>query len=89
MLDERYRPLMAEISKNIEQFEGTCYKASNWEPLVITKGFQCHRADYFQKHGSPQKLLDQESEPQSARTRSLPDYDQVITFQAVAKIQDK
>jgi hypothetical protein len=28
-----YRPLMAETFTDIEQFEGTCYKASNWKPL--------------------------------------------------------
>ena len=51
-----YRPLMAETFTDIELFEGTCYKASNWEPLGQTKGFQRHRADYFQKHGRPKKL---------------------------------
>ena len=51
-----YRPLMAETFTDIEQFEGTCYKASNWEPLGLTKGFQRHRADYFRKHGRPKKL---------------------------------
>lgn len=51
-----YRPLMAETFTDIEQFEGTCYKASNWEPLGLTKGFQRHRADYLQKHGRPKKL---------------------------------
>ena len=51
-----YRPLMAETFTDIEQFEGTCYKASNWKPLGLTKGFQRHRADYFQKHGRPKKL---------------------------------
>ena len=51
-----YRPLMAETFTDIEQFEGTCYKASNWAPLGLTKGFGRHRADYFQKHGRPKKL---------------------------------
>ena len=51
-----YRPLMAETFTDIEQFEGTCYKASNWKPLGLTKGFQRQRADYFQKHGRPKKL---------------------------------
>ncbi len=51
-----YRPLMAETFTDIEQFEGTCYKASNWEPLGLTKGFGRHRADYFQKHDRPKKL---------------------------------
>lgn len=51
-----YSPLMAETFTDIEQFEGTCYKASNWTALGLTKGFQRHRADYFQKHGRPKKL---------------------------------
>jgi hypothetical protein len=51
-----YRPLMAETFTDIEQFEGTCYKASNWTPLGLTKGFERHRADFFQKHGRPKKL---------------------------------
>ena len=51
-----YCPLMAETFTDIEQFEGTCYKASNWTALGLTKGFQRHRADYFQKHGRPKKL---------------------------------
>ena len=51
-----YRPLMAETFTDIEQFEGTCYKASNWQPLGLTKGFERHRADYFRKHGRPKRL---------------------------------
>lgn len=51
-----YSPLMAETFTDIEQFEGTCYKASNWQPLGLTKGFERHRADYFRKHGRPKKL---------------------------------
>lgn len=51
-----YRPLMAETFTDIEQFEGTCYKATNWVPLGLTKGFERHRADFYQKHGRPKKL---------------------------------
>lgn len=51
-----YRPLMAETFTDIEQYAGTCYKASNWLPLGLTKGFQRHRADYFRKHDRPKKL---------------------------------
>lgn len=51
-----FRPLMAESFTNIEQFEGTSYKAADWKPLGLTKGFQRHRADYFKKHGRPKKL---------------------------------
>ena len=51
-----YRPLMAETFTDIEQFEGTCYKATNWKPLGLTKGFERHKIDYFREHGRPKKL---------------------------------
>jgi len=51
-----YRPLMAETFTDIEQFEGTCYRASNWQALGLTKGFERHRADYFHKHDRAKKL---------------------------------
>lgn len=51
-----YRPLMAETFTDIEQFEGTCYKASNWQALGMSKGFERHRPDYFRQHGRPKKL---------------------------------
>ena len=40
-----YKPLLAETFTDIERFEGTCYKASNWIALGQTKGFKRHRAD--------------------------------------------
>ena len=51
-----YKPLLAETFTDIEQFEGTCYKASNWIALGQTKGFKGHRADYYQYHARPKKL---------------------------------
>jgi Domain of unknown function (DUF4338)/DDE_Tnp_1-associated len=51
-----YRPLLAETFTDIEQFEGTCYKAAGWIPCGLTKGFKRHRADFYQKHGRPKKL---------------------------------
>lgn len=39
--------VLAETFTDIESFEGTCYKASNWEPCGLTKGFKRHhRADF-------------------------------------------
>gem|GEM_PF-4374809 len=32
-----YLPLFAETFTDIESFEGTCYKASNWQPCGLTK----------------------------------------------------
>jgi hypothetical protein len=52
-----YCPLLAETFTDIESFEGTCYKASNWEPCGITKGFErTHRADFYREHKRPKKL---------------------------------
>jgi hypothetical protein len=51
-----YKPLLAETFSDIEQYEGTCYKASNWIACGKTKGFGRHRIDYYRKHGRPKKL---------------------------------
>ncbi len=51
-----YRPLLAETFTDIEQFEGTCYKAAGWKPCGLSKGFARHRADFYQAHQRPKKL---------------------------------
>jgi hypothetical protein len=51
-----YCPLLAETFTDIEQFEGTCYKASGWIPCGQTKGFKRHRMDYYEEHKRPKKL---------------------------------
>jgi hypothetical protein len=51
-----YPPLLAETFSDIEQYEGTCYKASHWIACGQTKGFERHRIDYYRKHGRPKKL---------------------------------
>ncbi len=52
-----YCPLLAETFTDIESFEGTCYKASNWAPCGLTKGFErSHRADFYREHRRPKKL---------------------------------
>lgn len=51
-----FAPLLAETFTDIEQFEGTCYKAANWQACGRTKGFARHRADYYVKHDRPKKL---------------------------------
>lgn len=50
-----YAPVLAETFTDIEQFEGTCYKASGWEPCGMSKGFAKHRADYYREHGKLKK----------------------------------
>ena len=52
-----YRPLLAETFTDIEQFEGTCYKAAGWQPYGHTQGFtREHRADYYVRNDRPKKL---------------------------------
>jgi len=51
-----YEPLLAETFTDIEAFEGTCYKASGWQPLGETKGYSRHRADFYVPNDRPKKL---------------------------------
>jgi hypothetical protein len=51
-----YSPVLAETFSDIEQFEGTCYKAAGWRPLGLTRGFARHRMDYYREHGRPKRL---------------------------------
>jgi hypothetical protein len=51
-----FKPLLAETFSDIEAYEGTCYKASNWIACGKTKGFGRHRIDCYRKHGRPKKL---------------------------------
>ena len=41
-----YRPLLAESFTDPEAYAGTCYKASNWEPVGFSAGYNRHRADF-------------------------------------------
>ena len=50
-----YAPVLAETFTDIEQFEGTCYKAAGWQPCGTTRGFERHRADYYREHGKLKK----------------------------------
>jgi len=51
-----YEPLLAETFSDIEAYEGTCYKASGWQPLGLTKGYSRHRADFYVPNDRPKKL---------------------------------
>lgn len=51
-----YRPLIAESFTDPESFSGTCYKASNWEPVGMSEGNSRHRADYYHPNGRPKRL---------------------------------
>lgn len=51
-----YLPLLAETFTDIEQFEGTCYKAAGWAACGMTAGFARHRPDFYVRHDRPKKL---------------------------------
>jgi len=51
-----YRPLLAESFTDPEAHAGTCYKASNWEPVGLSAGYSRHRADFYIPNQRPKKL---------------------------------
>jgi hypothetical protein len=51
-----YQPLLAETFTDIEAYEGTCYKASGWQPLGLSRGYSRHRADFYVPNDRPKKL---------------------------------
>ena len=51
-----YRPVLAESFTDMELFQGTCYRASGWEPVGKSAGFSRHRADFYVPNDRPKKL---------------------------------
>jgi len=51
-----YRPVLAETFTDIELFNGTCYRASGWEPVGMSAGYSRHRADFYVPNDRPKKL---------------------------------
>jgi hypothetical protein len=51
-----YRPLLAESFTDPEAYAGTCYKASNWEPVGWSAGYRRHRADFYVPNDRPKRL---------------------------------
>ena len=60
-----YRPLLAESFTDPEAHAGTCYKASNWEPVGFSAGYSRHRADFYVPNERPKKLWLRELAPQA------------------------
>ena len=60
-----YRPLLAESFTDPEAYAGTCYKASNWEPVGFSAGYSRHRADFYLANERPKKLWLRELCPQA------------------------
>lgn len=60
-----YRPLLAESFTDPEAFAGTCYKASNWQPVGQSAGYSRHRADFYSDNDHPKRLWLRELDPQA------------------------
>ena len=56
---ERYgHPIaLVETFVDPERFEGTCYRASNWIEIGVTKGFGRSRLDFYQIHDRPKAIF--------------------------------
>jgi hypothetical protein len=67
-----YRPLLAESFTDPEAYAGTCYKASNWEPVGWSAGYSRHRADFYVANDRPKRLWLRELVPGArAQLRAL------------------
>lgn len=62
-----YRPLLAESFTDPEAHEGTCYKASNWQPVGFSAGYSRHRADFYVPNERPKRLWLFPLDPQARR----------------------
>jgi hypothetical protein len=62
-----YRPLLAESFTDPETYAGTCYKASNWEPVGFSAGYRRHRADFYVPNDRPKRLWLRELDPNARR----------------------
>lgn len=60
-----YRPLLAESFTDLEAYAGTCYKASNWEPVGLSAGYRRHRADFYVFNDRPKRLWMRDLVPQA------------------------
>jgi hypothetical protein len=62
-----YRPLLAESFTDPEAYAGTCYKASNWEPVGFSAGYSRHRADFYVANDRPKRLWLRPLDPAARR----------------------
>lgn len=51
-----YCPLLAESFTDPAAYAGTCYKASNWQPVGTSAGYSRERSDFYVAHEQPKRL---------------------------------
>jgi hypothetical protein len=62
-----YRPLLAESFTDPALYAGTCYQASNWEPVGFSAGYSRDRARFYIPNERPKKLWLYELDRQARR----------------------
>lgn len=60
-----YRPLLAESFTDPAAYAGTCYKASNWQPVGFSAGYSRHRPDFYVANEQPKCLWLYPLDPQA------------------------
>lgn len=95
-----YRPLLAETFCDIERAAGTCYKAANWTPLGVTKGFtrtNRQECDFYVPNDRPKtlwvrpldrdalRLLNSRELPEDCRRGAMGDADGVMPLNVGAR----
>lgn len=65
-----YRPRLAESFTAPEASAGTCYEASNWEPVGFSEGYSRHRADFYVANERPKRLWLRPLDPSARRALS-------------------
>jgi len=63
---------LVETFVDPERFEGTCYRAANWNEIGVTKGFGRSRIDFYQLHAKPKAIFLQALTPQARHILSAP-----------------
>jgi hypothetical protein len=63
---------LAETFVDPGRFEGTCYRAANWEEIGVTKGFGRTRLDFYQLHAKPKAIFLYPLVPNAAQILSAP-----------------
>lgn len=63
---------LAETFVDPERFEGTCYRAANWQEIGVTKGFGRTRLDFYQLHAKPKAIFLYPLVPNAAQILSAP-----------------
>ena len=64
--------LLVETYVDPDRFEGTCYRATNWTEIGLTKGFGRSRLEFYQQHDKPKAIFLFELHPAACQILSAP-----------------